>query len=89
MSEARDAERRRVLGGFTARFLMAAGYSQSDVLKFGDLSDATIERVRKLLTAKVEERKRVMKWAKTLHVRPLSEEGKKGRRVGQADRRSR
>jgi hypothetical protein len=89
MSEARDAERRRILGGFAATFLMAAGYSQSDVLKFGDLSDVTTERVRELLTAKVEERRRVIEWAKTQRFGPLSKARKKGRWVGQAGRRSR
>jgi hypothetical protein len=43
---------------------MAAGYSQHDVEKLGDLSDVTAERVRELLSAKLQEQKRVFEAAK-------------------------
>jgi hypothetical protein len=68
MSEARDAVRRRVLGGFAAAFLMGAGYSQSAVLKFGDLSGVTAERIQELLTSKLHEQKDTIEWAKTRHI---------------------
>lgn len=71
MSEARDAERRRVLGGFAAAFLMGAGYSQSAVLKLGDLSGVTAERIRELLAAKLQEQKSALEWAKTRSFGPL------------------
>lgn len=68
MSEVRDAEHRRILGGFAAAFLMAAGYSQSAVMKFGDLSNVSPEQIHELLAAKVAERKRALEWAKTRRI---------------------
>jgi hypothetical protein len=64
-TEKRDAERRRILRGFAAAFVMAAGYSKSVVLQMGDLFDVSAQRIRELLVAKVEERKRALEWAKT------------------------
>ncbi len=81
MTEAYDAERRRILGGFAAAFLMAAGYSRSAVLKMGDLSDISSQRVHELLAAKVEERKRVLEWAKTRRIQLGIEAQKKLKRA--------
>lgn len=85
MSEARDAEQRRLLGGFAAAFLMAAGYNQYDVGKLEDLSDAGPERIRELLSAKLQEQKRVFEWAKKRHFGVLP--GAKKRRPKVAPRR--
>ena len=57
--------RRRVLGGFARAFLMGAGYSESDVVRLGDLSGVTAERIQELLTVKLEEQKRTIEWAST------------------------
>lgn len=86
MAEARDAERRRVLGGFAAAFLMGAGYSQSAVLKFGDLSDVTAERIRELLTAKLQEQKSALEWAKTRQFGPFHKVKKQKRKVARKRR---
>lgn len=76
MSEAQDAERRRLLGGFAAAFLIAAGYNQYDVDKLGDLSDVTVERIRELLSAKLQEQKRVFEAAKNARFGLLPGAGK-------------
>ncbi len=86
MSEAGETERRKLLGGFAAAFLMAAGYSQYDADKLGDLSKAGSERIRKLLAAKLEERKRVLEWAKKRHVRPFHRIVKPGRKIAHKGR---
>jgi hypothetical protein len=75
-SEARDAERRKVLGGFAAAFLMGAGYSRFEVDGLGDLSDVGAERIRELLTAKLQEQKSTLEWAKKRHFRGWPEAGK-------------
>jgi ribosomal protein L32E len=81
MSEAYDAERRRILGGFAAAFLMTGGYSQVAVQKMGDLSDISPQRVHELLAAKVEERKRALEWAKTRRIQVGIEAQKKLKRA--------
>jgi hypothetical protein len=81
MSEAQDAEQRRLLGGFAAAFLMAAGYNQYDVDRLEDLSDVCPERIRELLSAKLQEQKRVFEAAKNARFGPLPGAEKPRRKV--------
>jgi hypothetical protein len=59
MSEIMESRKRKLLGEFAQRFLMAVGYDSYEISALGDLSILDPAKIKELLHAKTEEARKI------------------------------